>query len=170
MAYVSPSATAPGRIAAARWPAMLAALVLAILIAAPQLGLPSYLLALAIEIFIFSIRNRTKSIGIKWKQGKDTHDDDFHDNPRPSFYKALEALAPTLRTLCELPEGDLKKITVTGVTCTEDGDNLRAVVVGRKEIKRGNKCLNLNSSILPLWEDDENANATHMTEAEAKTI
>lgn len=55
MAYVSPSATAPGRIAAARWPAMLAALVLAILIAAPQLGLPSYLLALAIEIFIFSI-------------------------------------------------------------------------------------------------------------------
>jgi hypothetical protein len=121
-------------------------------------------------IFIKSVRDKRKSIQIVYTQGADTIDHDFHDNPLPSFYKAIEALVPHVCTLCEFPSKDAAKITATGITCREDGDNTLALITSRKKIKKGGRILNIPTPLLPMYPDEENAGVDHMEKEEAAAI
>lgn len=122
------------------------------------------------KIVILAIRNRKKSINITWSQGADTHDDDFHENPRPSFYRALEELPAHIASLCDFPAADARKIVATGVTLRDEGDNTLAMVVGYKTVKRGGRPLNIATPLLLMEPDSENKTAACMTEAESDAI
>jgi hypothetical protein len=122
------------------------------------------------EIVLLSVRNRKKSIGISWTQGTDPVSREFHDQPLESFYKALEALAPHVCTLGEFPTKDSEKIIATGLTLRPEGDNVLVLVVAKKTLKRGGRCLNIATPLLRLEEDSENANAVHMNPDEAKAV
>lgn len=123
-----------------------------------------------VEIVILSVRNKRKSINIKWREGADTVDRDFHDNPLPSFLKSLDALVPHVISLCELSAKDEAKLTATGITVREDGDNTLGLIVARKKIKKGSRIMNISSPLLPMYEDEENKGADHMTADEARAI
>jgi hypothetical protein len=123
------------------------------------------------ETVILSVRNRRKSgVQIVWRQGADVIDRDFHDAPLPAFYKSLEALSPHVCSLCEFPSKDAEKIVPTGITLREHGDNTLGLVVARKAIKKGDRVFNISTPLLPMYVDEENKSADHMTEAEAAAI
>lgn len=122
------------------------------------------------EIVITSVRNGRKSIKIAWTEGADSVSREFHDNPRKSFYKAIEGLVPHVCTLCELPEKDAKKITATGITVTAKGDNNLALIVAQKKIKKAGRVFNISTPLLPMYPDAENKSADHMEDAESRAI
>lgn len=122
------------------------------------------------EVVILKVRNRRKSINIVWRAGADTVNRDFHDNPLPSFLKAIDGLAAHVCTLCEFPEREVAKIAATGITCVEKGDNTLALIVARKTIKKGKRVINLATPLLAMYEDDENKSADCMEKDEASAI
>lgn len=116
------------------------------------------------------MRNRRNSIQISWTQGIDEYDLVCHDNPLPSFLKAIEALAPHVCTLCEFPARDAAKIIPTGITCRGKDDSILALITAKKPVKKGNRVFNIATPILPMHEDADNPAADHMEPAEAKAI
>jgi len=67
--------------------------------------------------------------------------------PRPELYKALEALAPHVIEMCELPEDYLPRIDVRGVTFSYSGENevMGATIIAQMELKNSYTKLNLNT-------------------------
>lgn len=122
------------------------------------------------EIVITAVRNLRKSLRIEWLEGSDEVGRNFHDNPLPSFYKALAALTPHVCSLCELPAGDAKKIEATGITVRARGENNLALVVARKKIRKGKRVFNISTPLLAMYEDAEAKGADHMESDEAKAI
>lgn len=117
-----------------------------------------------------AIRSNRASIRAEWRQADDEYAVTFHDNPLPSFYKALEALAPHVCSLCDFPAKDAEKITPTGVTLREKGENTLGLITAKKKIKKAGRVFNIATPILAMWSDDENKGADHMEEDEAKAI
>lgn len=122
------------------------------------------------DTVITSVRNTRKAIVIEWNEGLDTCARSFHDNPLPSFTKALEGLTEHVVTLCEFPAGYAKGITATGITVREKGDNSLALITAQKKMKRNGRVLNIPTPILAMYEDPENKGADHMSGAEAAAI
>lgn len=123
------------------------------------------------EIEIVKVRDNRKSIYIEFLVGNDLHKDTFHDNPLKSFYASLEALAPHVCTLAELPAADQKKLKVTGITVSKLGDdNDAAVIVAQKKLKRNGRVLNIATPILPMYAAKEDKGADRMSDDEARAI
>ena len=68
--------------------------------------------------------------------GPDEYSMICHEEPRPDFHKALQALIPTFVGLCELAAKDAKQSKIIGVEFTHAGENnvMGAVVVGLKNL------------------------------------
>jgi hypothetical protein len=126
------------------------------------------------EVIVRSVRYNGRSISAQWEQGGDSCSRTFHDNPLPSFLKALAALAPHVCTLCELPAKDSEKIEVTGITLRALGDdNQQGLVVAKKRIRKGKRVFNISTPLLALWEPkekEEKASTDRMDEETAKAI
>ncbi len=122
------------------------------------------------DTVILSVRNTRKSIDIEWTEGLDKCSRSFHDNPLPSFLKAIDGLTEHVVTLCEFPAAYAKGITATGITVREKGDNSLALIVAQKKLKRNGRVLNIPTPMLAMYEDPENKGADHMTEAEAAAV
>lgn len=122
------------------------------------------------EIEVRKVRNKRTSIYLEWMNGGDLFQVTFHDNPLPSFYKALEGLNEHVCTLCEFPARDAEKISATGITISEKGDNCLALVVARKAIKKGKRIFNVSTPILAMYPDAENETADCMEKGTAAAI
>jgi len=122
-------------------------------------------------VTIRAVRNNRKSILIEWLQGADEYSVTFHDNPLPSFLKAIDGLTPHVLTLCEFPAGDAKKIVSTGITVRQKGgENEEALIVAKKRVRKGKRVLNIATPLLPMYPDAEEKTADHMSEDEAAAI
>ena len=122
------------------------------------------------QIVITSVRNLRKSIRIEWTEGNDEISHNFHDNPLPEFYKALDALKPHVCSLCELHPRDAEKLTVSGITVRDKGENALALVVARKAIKKGRRIFNIATPLLPMYPSENNKAADFMPEETAAAI
>ncbi len=123
------------------------------------------------EIEVSSIRSNRSSIRAEWKQGDDAYAVTFHDNPLPSFYKALEALAPHVCSLSEFPAKDAEKIEPTGITISQKGESVvLALITAKKKLKRNKRVLNVATPLLSMYEQDDDKGADHMTEEEATAV
>lgn len=123
------------------------------------------------EIEVRSVRVNKASIRAEWKQGDDEYGVTFHDNPLPTFYKAMEGLVPHVLTLSELPAKDADKIEVIGLTISaKNVDAPQATLIAKKKLKRNKRVLNIATPILPLYENEENKGADHMSEDEASAV
>ena len=69
------------------------------------------------------------------------------DEPKPEFNIALNDLAQDVVDLCELPDGYLDRIKVTGVSFSYGGENsvMGATIIAQMTLKKSNICLNLNT-------------------------
>lgn len=121
-------------------------------------------------VTIKKVRNLRKSIKIAWTQGSDEYDVNFHDNPLPSFLKAIAALGEHVCSLCELPASDVKKIVATGITCAENGENVLALIVAKKTIKKGKRVFNISTPLLSMYPDEENKTTDHMEKEQSAAI
>ena len=122
------------------------------------------------ELTIRSVRNKRTCIAMEWTVNEDDHKVTFHDNPLPSFYKALEALPEHVCTLCELPAKDAGKIQAVGITLRPNGENQQALIVARKKIAKGKRVFNIATPLLSMYADDENPGGDHMDPEIAKAI
>lgn len=121
-------------------------------------------------VVVTSVRNNRKSIHLEWINGTDEYSVTFHDNPLPSFFKALDVLNPHVCSLCELPVKDAEKIQATGITVREKGDNSLALIVARKKIRKGKRMFNIATPLLAMYEDSEDKSVDHMEEVESAAI
>lgn len=121
-------------------------------------------------IVIRRVRSDRKSIFIEWVQGIDVYKVTFHENPLASFTKAITALAAHVCSLCEFPDKDEAKITPSGITVTENGDNNLALIVASKRIKKGKRVFNITTPLLSMYPDKENKATDCMAAEEARAI
>ena len=122
------------------------------------------------DVIVRSVRFNGRSIHIVWHVAKDKFDVTFHENPLPSFIKAMEALAEHVCTLCEMPSKDAAKIEPTGITVNPMEDCPIALITAKKKLKRSGRVFNISTSVLQMYKDPENEGADYMTEAEAAAI
>lgn len=125
------------------------------------------------EIVVLSARYNRKSITCKWTKGDDAYAVTFHDNPLPSFEKALNALPEHVCSLCELPSKDAEKIEATGITIVPDGDdNEQALITAKKKIRKGKRVFNISTPLLSMYPSEaKDAKASDaMDEDQAKAI
>lgn len=122
------------------------------------------------EIEVRSIRVKRASIACEWTQGDDDYKVTFHDNPLPSLYKALDGLKPHVVSLAELPAKDEEKLSVTGITVSTKGEAVQATITAKKPLKRNKRVLNIATPILPMYENEENKEADHMSDDEAAAV
>lgn len=125
------------------------------------------------EIIVKSCRYNGRSIRCEWEKGTDFYAVTFHDNPLPSFEKALKALAVHVCSLCELPAKDVDKVEPTGITVRELGeDNAQALIVAKKKIRKGKRVFNIATPLLAMYpsQDAEKKGSDCMDEDEAKAV
>lgn len=126
------------------------------------------------EVTVRSVRYNGRTIKCDWDHGGDPCSRVFHDNPLPSFLKALAALGEHVCTLCELPAKDVDKIEVTGITVRALGeDNQQALITAKKRIRKGKRVFNISTPLLAMWEPkakEDKATTDHMDESTAKAI
>lgn len=122
------------------------------------------------DLRILQVRNKRSSIFLSWMNGTDEFKVTFHDNPLPSFYKALAALPEHVCALCEFSPKDAAKIDATGITVAEKGDNSLALIVAKKKVKKGGRVFNIATPLLAMYPDDENKDADCMDKDTAAAI
>lgn len=68
-----------------------------------------------------------------------------HDQARPEFYEAMEAMKEHVLDLCELPEDYLERITIRGVSFSYGGDNdtMGAVISAAMALENSYQALNI---------------------------
>jgi hypothetical protein len=69
------------------------------------------------------------------------------DKPRPEFKQSLDALAPFIIEMCELPDNYLSRIEVRGVTFSYGGEAevMGATISAQMKLNKSNQNLNLNT-------------------------
>jgi hypothetical protein len=125
------------------------------------------------EIIVRSCRYNRKTIRCEWENAGDVYAVTFHDNPLPSFEKALAALAPIAAELFELPAKDAEKLEPTGITLRELGeDNERGLITAKKKLRKGKRVGNIATPLVALWpsKDAETKGSDAMEEHQAKAI
>lgn len=123
-------------------------------------------------VVVTAVRNNRKSIHLEWTKGTDEYSVTFHDNPLPSFYKALDGLNAHVCSLCEFAAKDAEKISSTGITVREKGENSVALIVARKKIRKGKRVFNIATPLLAMYpsDDPEEKSLDHMDEDQAGAI
>lgn len=88
------------------------------------------------------------------------------DRAKDSFYDCLNELRQAVIEICELPESDLNRIVVLGVSFSWARDIMGATIIAQRILLRSNVALNLNTphkaaefyteegddkQLLPIW-------------------
>lgn len=90
-------------------------------------------------------------VAITWRIESESGEYDVYameskDAALPSFYTALQGLAPSVATLCEIPHDSEHPIKVVNLTLTYDEDNeMGACITGLRTLLSSNSPLVLNT-------------------------
>lgn len=125
------------------------------------------------KIRVIAMRNSPKGVLCEWVEDGDPISRTFHDQPLPSFYKALEAMPEHVCTLAELSGKDAEKIECTGITLTYRGEkdvSILATLTARKSLKRSGRILNLTTTPLSIDPPKEPDGSDHLSKEESAAV
>ena len=118
------------------------------------------------ELNIRKIRRSSKKITFVFLNGEEEHSASYKDNPLPSFGPALDALAPLVCELCELPRDYIAGLTVSGLTLCESGKVECVTIVAKKEIAGNSRPFNIATPLITIDQPEE-GEGSHLTIAQA---
>lgn len=118
------------------------------------------------ELNIRKMRRSAKKLSFTYLNGEEEHSASYKDNPLPSFGPALDALAPLVCELCELPHDYKDGLTVSGLTLAESGKVECVTIVAKKEIAGNSRPFNIATPLIPIDQPEE-GEGTHLTIAQA---
>ena len=91
---------------------------------------------------------------------------------RPEFYEALQALAPHVAEICELPETCVDRIIVTGVSFSYKADVVGATISAKMRLEKIDAVVAINTPHMfekgPLRFSEECAEVLSLIEGEAR--
>lgn len=118
------------------------------------------------ELNIRKMRRSAKKLSFTYLNGEEEHSASYKDNPLPSFGPALDALAPLVCELCELPLDYKDGLTVSGLTIAESGKVECVTIVAKKEIAGNSRPFNIATPLIPI-DQPEDGEGSHLTIAQA---
>ena len=118
------------------------------------------------ELNIRKIRRSSKKLSFTYLNGEEEHSASYKDNPLPSFGPSLDALAPLVCELCELPRDYIAGLTVSGLTLCESGKVECVTIVAKKEIAGNSRPFNIATPLIPIDQPEE-GEGSHLTIAQA---
>lgn len=118
------------------------------------------------ELNIRKIRRSSKKLSFTYLNGEEEHAAAYKDNPLPSFGPSLDALAPLVCELCELPRDYIAGLTVSGLTLCESGKVECITIVAKKEIAGNSRPFNIATPLIPIDQPEE-GEGSHLTIAQA---
>ena len=118
------------------------------------------------DLNIRKIRRSAKKLSFVFLNGEEEHSASYKDNPLPSFGPSLDALAPLVCELCELPREYIAGLTVSGLTLCESGKVECVTIVAKKEIAGNSRPFNIATPLIPIDQPEE-GEGSHLTIAQA---
>ena len=118
------------------------------------------------DLNIRKIRRSSKKLSFVFLNGEEEHSASYKDNPLPSFGPSLDALAPLVCELCELPKDYKDGLTVSGLTLCESGKVECVTIVAKKEIAGNSRPFNIATPLIPIDQPEE-GEGSHLTIAQA---
>ena len=118
------------------------------------------------ELNIRKIRRSSKKLSFTYLNGEEEHAAAYKDNPLPSFGPSLDALAPLVCELCELPKDYIIGLTISGLTLCESGKVECITIVAKKEIAGNSRPFNIATPLIPIDQPEE-GEGSHLTIAQA---
>ena len=118
------------------------------------------------ELNIRKIRRSSKKLSFTYLNGEEEHSASYKDNPLPTFGPSLDALAPLVCELCELPKDYKDGLTVSGLTLCESGKVECVTIVAKKEIAGNSRPFNIATPLIPIDQPEE-GEGSHLTIAQA---
>ena len=118
------------------------------------------------ELNIRKIRRSSKKLTFVFLNGEEEHSASYKDNPLPTFGPSLDALAPLVCELCELPNDYKDGLTVSGLTLCESGKVECVTIVAKKEIAGNSRPFNIATPLIPIDQPEE-GEGSHLTIAQA---
>ena len=118
------------------------------------------------DLNIRKIRRSSKKLSFTYLNGEEEHAAAYKDNPLPSFGPSLDALAPLVCELCELPKDYKDGLTVSGLTLCESGKVECVTIVAKKEIAGNSRPFNIATPLIPIDQPEE-GEGSHLTIAQA---
>ena len=118
------------------------------------------------ELNIRKIRRSSKKLTFVFLNGEEEHSASYKDNPLPTFGPSLDALAPLVCELCELPKDYKDGLTVSGLTLCESGKVECVTIVAKKEIAGNSRPFNIATPLIPIDQPEE-GEGSHLTIAQA---
>ena len=118
------------------------------------------------DLNIRKIRRSSKKLSFTYLNGEEEHSASYKDNPLPSFGPSLDALAPLVCELCELPHDYKDGLTVSGLTLCESGKVECVTIVAKKEIAGNSRPFNIATPLIPIDQPEE-GEGSHLTIAQA---
>ena len=118
------------------------------------------------DLNIRKIRRSSKKLSFTYLNGEEEHAAAYKDNPLPTFGPSLDALAPLVCELCELPRDYIAGLTVSGLTLCESGKVECVTIVAKKEIAGNSRPFNIATPLIPIDQPEE-GEGSHLTIAQA---
>ena len=118
------------------------------------------------DLNIRKIRRSAKKLSFVFLNGEEEHSASYKDNPLPTFGPSLDALAPLVCELCELPRDYIVGLTVSGLTLCESGKVECVTIVAKKEIAGNSRPFNIATPLIPIDQPEE-GEGSHLTIAQA---
>ena len=118
------------------------------------------------DLNIRKIRRSSKKLSFTYLNGEEEHAAAYKDNPLPTFGPSLDALAPLVCELCELPRDYIAGLTVSGLTLCESGKVECVTIVAKKEIAGNSRPFNIATPLIPI-DAPEEGEGSHLTIAQA---
>ena len=118
------------------------------------------------DLNIRKIRRSSKKLAFVFLNGEEEHSASYKDNPLPTFGPSLDALAPLVCELCELPKDYMAGLTVSGLTLCESGKVECVTIVAKKEIAGNSRPFNIATPLIPIDQPEE-GEGSHLTIAQA---
>ena len=118
------------------------------------------------DLNIRKIRRSAKKLSFVFLNGEEEHSASYKDNPLPSFGPSLDALAPLVCELCELPRDYIAGLTVSGLTLCESGKVECVTIVAKKEIAGNSRPFNIATPLIPIDQPEE-GEGSYLTIAQA---
>lgn len=118
------------------------------------------------DLNIRKIRRSAKKLSFTYLNGEEEHSASYKDNPLPSFGPSLDALAPLVCELCELPKDYTAGLTVSGLTLCESGKVECVTIIAKKEIAGNSRPFNIATPLIPIDQPEE-GEGSHLTIAQA---
>ena len=118
------------------------------------------------DLNIRKIHRSSKKLTFVFLNGEEEHSASYKDNPLPTFGPSLDALAPIVCELCELPRDYIAGLTVSGLTLCESGKVECVTIVAKKEIAGNSRPFNIATPLIPIDQPEE-GEGSHLTIAQA---